>query len=329
MSSNPIDRRATERPLRFVAADAGRRWPDRGARPAAGGTYSQGAKSGGEAGVIPSGQINARNLHSPGIIFELDGQQVEARARRNHLGGRAARWARTSRTCATSPSPVTGRTATAAPAWSRSKASACWRASCKRVPGVGMKVKTATERANKARAMVMELLVADQPERATSHDPTSHFWQQADFVAGDAKPLPICCALAAGCRVIPAMRVNLDSCIQCNLCVRACREVQVNDVIGMAYRSHEAKIVFDFDDPMGAIHLRRLRRMRAGVPDRRAHARGLPGREPDPHGLPRPRRWIRCVPTAASAARSRTRSRMKRSSTPKVATVPPTTTACA
>src|SRR5579862_5215985 len=47
------------------------------------------------------------------------------------------------------------------------------------------------------------------------------------------------------------MRVNLDSCIQCGPCVRACREVQVNDVIGMAYRSHESKIVFDFDDPMG------------------------------------------------------------------------------
>jgi formate dehydrogenase major subunit len=47
------------------------------------------------------------------------------------------------------------------------------------------------------------------------------------------------------------MRVNLDACIQCNLCVRACREVQVNDVIGMAYRSHKAKVVFDFDDPMG------------------------------------------------------------------------------
>ena len=49
----------------------------------------------------------------------------------------------------------------------------------------------------------------------------------------------------------PAMSVNLDACIQCGLCVRACREVQVNDVIGMAYRSHEVKIVFDFDDPMG------------------------------------------------------------------------------
>ena len=47
------------------------------------------------------------------------------------------------------------------------------------------------------------------------------------------------------------MRVALDACIQCNLCVRACREVQVNDVIGMAHRGTHAKIVFDFDDPMG------------------------------------------------------------------------------
>ena len=47
------------------------------------------------------------------------------------------------------------------------------------------------------------------------------------------------------------MRVNLDACIQCGLCLRGCREVQVNDVIGMAYRNHDAKIVFDFDDPMG------------------------------------------------------------------------------
>ena len=47
------------------------------------------------------------------------------------------------------------------------------------------------------------------------------------------------------------MRVNLDACIHCNLCVRACREVQVNDVIGMAGRGQQAKIVFDMDDPMG------------------------------------------------------------------------------
>ena len=49
-----------------------------------------------------------------------------------------------------------------------------------------------------------------------------------------------------------AMSVNLDACIQCGLCVRACREVQVNDVIGMAGRGHNAYPVFDMDDPMGA-----------------------------------------------------------------------------
>jgi formate dehydrogenase major subunit len=34
--------------------------------------------------------------------------------------------------------------------------------------------------------------------------------------------------------------------------VRACREVQVNDVIGLAGRGAEARIIFDFDDDMGA-----------------------------------------------------------------------------
>ena len=49
-----------------------------------------------------------------------------------------------------------------------------------------------------------------------------------------------------------AIAVNLDACINCNLCVRACREVQVNDVIGMAYRGHGSKVIFDFDEGMGA-----------------------------------------------------------------------------
>src|SRR5919106_188652 len=49
----------------------------------------------------------------------------------------------------------------------------------------------------------------------------------------------------------PAIAVNLDACIQCTRCVRACREVQVNDVIGYAFRSHHSEIVFDLGDPMG------------------------------------------------------------------------------
>ena len=68
------------------------------------------------------------------------------------------------------------------------------------------------------------------------------------------------------------MAVNLDACIQCNLCVRACREVQVNDVIGMAGRGYGKKDHLRLRRPDGGIDLRRLRRMRAGLPDRCADA---------------------------------------------------------
>ncbi len=123
-------------------------------------------------------------------------------------------------------------------------------ASCKRMPNVGMKVKSASARAVSARKMVMELLVADQPARETSHDPDSKFWNWADKVDVTESRFPANERWASDTSH-PAMSVNLDACIQCGLCVRACREVQVNDVIGMAYRNHDAKIVFDFDDPMG------------------------------------------------------------------------------
>ncbi|MGH6625890.1 MAG: formate dehydrogenase subunit alpha, partial [Burkholderiaceae bacterium] len=49
----------------------------------------------------------------------------------------------------------------------------------------------------------------------------------------------------------PAMAVNLDACIQCTRCVRACREEQVNGVIGYALRGQHSKVVFDLDDAMG------------------------------------------------------------------------------
>src|SRR5262249_11842028 len=107
-------------------------------------------------------------------------------------------------------------------------------------------------RAKTARKMVFELLIADQPDRATeAHDPASKFWSWADRMDIGVSRLPSREHSPAPDRSHPAMAVNLDACIQCNLCVRACREVQVNDVIGMAGRGHGEKIVFDFDDPMG------------------------------------------------------------------------------
>ncbi len=123
-------------------------------------------------------------------------------------------------------------------------------ASCIRQPTEGMVVHSASDRPEKARRMVFELLVADQPPRGDAHDADSKFWKWADRLGvGDsrfpAREMP-------GADLShPAMAVNLDACINCTLCVRACREVQVNDVIGMAHRGSHAKIVFDFDDPMG------------------------------------------------------------------------------
>ncbi len=123
-------------------------------------------------------------------------------------------------------------------------------ASCIRTPADGMVVNSVSDRAKSARKMVFEMLAADQPERAVAHDPESKFWHWADHVEITGSRLPARTPVAADSSHT-AMAVNLDACINCNLCVRACREVQVNDVIGMAYRGHGSKVVFDFDDRMG------------------------------------------------------------------------------
>ncbi len=122
--------------------------------------------------------------------------------------------------------------------------------SCCRHPSNNMDVKTDSPRALHSQKLVLELLTSDAPEK--NHKPQENEltkWQarlgvttsrfasrhqpQADFSH-------------------PAMSVNLDACIQCTRCVRACREEQNNDVIGYAFRGADSKIVFDFDDPMGA-----------------------------------------------------------------------------
>ncbi|MDJ0821716.1 MAG: formate dehydrogenase subunit alpha [Paracoccaceae bacterium] len=126
-------------------------------------------------------------------------------------------------------------------------------ASCIREPVEGMVVTTDSARAKNARKLVVELLLADQPEQEVAHDKSSHLWDMAAangvsesrFPSLEPERIP----LLDDSHV--AMRVNLDACIQCGLCVRACREVQVNDVIGMAGRGHDAYPVFDMDDPMG------------------------------------------------------------------------------
>ncbi len=123
-------------------------------------------------------------------------------------------------------------------------------ASCIRKPGPGMEVQTSNERVRHARRMVFELLLADQPGGA-SRDPSGGFARWARHVGvqgsrfapepGAPRPDPS----------HPAMLVQLDACIQCGLCERACREVQHNDVIGLARRGLDVTVVFDTASPMG------------------------------------------------------------------------------
>ncbi len=121
-------------------------------------------------------------------------------------------------------------------------------ASCCRNPSPGMEVTTDSPRAVASQKMVMELLLSDMPERRHTLDSELDHWAGKLKVgkprfAKRHQPQPDLSHYG--------IAVNLDSCIQCTRCVRACREEQVNDVIGYAFRGEHSKIVFDLDDPMG------------------------------------------------------------------------------
>jgi len=121
--------------------------------------------------------------------------------------------------------------------------------SCCRHPSNNMKVTTNSDRAEKSQKMVLELLLSDMPEADYTRHNEVDFWAEK---LGLGKP-----RFAPRTQVVadhshPAIAVNLDACIQCTRCLRACRDEQVNDVIGLAFRGEHAKIVFDMDDPMGA-----------------------------------------------------------------------------
>ena len=123
--------------------------------------------------------------------------------------------------------------------------------SCCRTPSEGMEVSSESERALHSQKMIVELLLSDMPGQGQSpYTPNSELDQWARHLGLD-KPRFAKRSQPAPDVSHPAIAVNLDACIQCTRCVRACREEQVNDVIGYAFRGHHSKIVFDMDAPMG------------------------------------------------------------------------------
>ncbi|MFC7518806.1 formate dehydrogenase subunit alpha [Herbaspirillum sp. GCM10030257] len=121
--------------------------------------------------------------------------------------------------------------------------------SCCRHPANGMKVTTDSMRATRAQKVVVELLMADVGEHLRGRDNEMQEWAERLAIG---KPRFEARKRVAHDNSHPAISVNLDACIQCTRCLRACRDEQVNDVIGLALRGNGAKIVFDMDDPMGA-----------------------------------------------------------------------------
>ena len=186
------------------------------------------------------------NATIPGIAFELDGRAVEALpgdtlievARREgidlpHLCYKPGLEAVGN--CRSCMVEIAGERVLAA--------------SCCRQPTAGMKVTTASPRAVAAQRMVIELLQSDMAEAQYTRKNEVDLWAaklgvgRPRFAPTRTQPQPDASHAA--------IAVNLDACIQCTRCLRACRDEQVNEVIGLAFRGQEAKIVFDQDDPLG------------------------------------------------------------------------------
>ena len=129
-------------------------------------------------------------------------------------------------------------------------------ASCVRECEPGMVVRTATEEIEGHRKQLVELLMADQPARADdTREQTlgdGELRALADRYAADAARYP---AAPASGRSLdtssPVIAVDHASCILCDRCIRACDELQNNEVLGRTGKGFAAGIAFDLDAPMG------------------------------------------------------------------------------
>ena len=129
-------------------------------------------------------------------------------------------------------------------------------ASCVRPCEDGMEVKTATPELERNRAQLTELLLVDQPPIAedpkeiTTADNELLVLVRRYGVQQEETPVPR--GLGRGeDHSNPVISVNHDACILCDRCVRACDDIQGNDVIGRVLKGYDTRIAFDLDDPMG------------------------------------------------------------------------------
>ena len=128
-------------------------------------------------------------------------------------------------------------------------------ASCVRPAEEGMEVKTATPDVERNRAMLTQMLMADQPP--TEDDPKETTTADNELLVLTRRygverenGLPVGSGRGEDLSN-PVIAVNHDACILCDRCVRACDDIQGNDVIGRSGKGYASRIAFDLNDPMG------------------------------------------------------------------------------
>ncbi|MHC4954517.1 MAG: formate dehydrogenase subunit alpha [Planctomycetota bacterium] len=125
-------------------------------------------------------------------------------------------------------------------------------AACVREAEDGMVVRTASPKVERCRSMLTELLMSEQPAESRKMATTAddRLYELADKYSVDVR-LP-----RGNSRPTddssPAIGVDHQACILCDRCIRACDDIQNNDVIGRTGKGYGARISFDLDNPMGA-----------------------------------------------------------------------------
>jgi formate dehydrogenase major subunit len=124
-------------------------------------------------------------------------------------------------------------------------------ASCVREVEPDMVVRTTSDKVERCRSVLTELLMSEQAETSPKQETTGddelfalaeRYAVEPRLPRGNSRPRDDTSKVIA---------VDHQACILCDRCIRACDDVQNNDVIGRTGKGYTARISFDLDNGMG------------------------------------------------------------------------------